>query len=357
MLENSHNVEGTLENRSAADSGVDYEYIVHQEEAFWEDAPELDFDYTPKKSSHVWGIGYWDSVYDLETDTAVAVDKLVDIRPENLDDLKPGDQLLIRRDSVDSRYLWVCRMDGAVVGRLHWTNCACMIPMLEDGTIKQVEIKVHSVEPGLLQVELIASFQGLIQCTVYRIDSNLMDTRPQEMGKLACAMSVNAVKALFELYNRFVRAYDQMSAFAEQINLPVNEKHQAEMNTVLNTLKNSFVQGLDYSGGDQTHFGAFVQDKIQEEPERYGVLAEYEIDPYARLEEILEQHCLPEETRYWLEGERVTEEEFQDKWTDAPRFKTLALIDGKQIEEIPDSQIGQTIFGDRLVAFADLSLA
>lgn len=357
MLENGHHMDGNLENRAVADSGVDYEYIVHQEEVFCEDTPEMDFDFVPKKSSHLWGIGYWDSVYDMETDTAVGVDKLVDIRPENMQDLKPGDQLLIKRDSGESRYLWVCRQDGAVVGRLHWANCAAIIPMLEDGTLKQVEIKVHSIETGHMQVEFIAAFQGLIQCTVYRIDSNIMDSKFRQFGKLPCAMSVGAVKALFELYNRFVGAYDQMSAFSEQINLPVNEKYQAEMHTVLNTLEKSFIPGLDYSGGDQIHFGEFVLDRIQEEPERYNVLAEYEIDPYARLEEILEQHCLPEETRYWLEGERVSEDEFQDKWTGAPRFKTLALIDGKQIGEIPDSQISQAIFSDRLVAFADLSLA
>ena len=229
-----------------------------------------------------------------------------------------------------------------------------MIPMLEDGTIKQVELKVHSIQPGRIQVQIIAAFQGLIQCTVYRIDGDTMDNRPRKMGKLPCAMTVEAVKALFELHNRFTGAYDRMAAFAEQINLPMNQQYEAQMHSVLHTLENGFVSGLDYSGGDHSHFGAFVLDRIQQEPQRYSVLAEYEIDEYARLEEILEQHCLPEETRYWLDGDRVSEDEYHDKWEGTPRFRTLALIDGKQTVEIPDHQISQSIFGDQLVAFAQL---
>lgn len=168
-------------------------------------------------------------------------------------------------------------------------------------------------------------------------------------------MTVEAVKALFELHNRFTGAYDRIAAFTEQIDLPMNQKYEAQMHSVLHTLENSYVSGLDYSGGNHIHFGSFVLDRIQQEPQRYGVLAQYEIDGYARLEEILEQHCLPEETRYWLDGDRVTEDEYQDKWSGCPRFRTLALIDGKQTEEIPDSQIGRTIFSERLVAFAELN--
>ena len=37
------------------------------------------------------------------------------------------------------------------------------------------------------------------------------------------------------------------------------------MTSVLDTLKRSYVPGLDYSGGDQVHFGSFVLDKIREE--------------------------------------------------------------------------------------------
>ena len=352
MLENSRHMDGIRENMP----NTDLEAVVHQEEVYCEDTHEMDFDFIPKKSSHLWGIGYWDSVYDMETDTAVAVDRLVDIRQENLEDLKPGDPLLINRHPEDPKSLWVCRPNGAVVGRLHWTNCAAMIPMLEDGTLKQVEIKVHSIQPGHMQVQLIAAFEGLIQCTIYRINSNLEGTKPQEMGKLNCTMSLDAVKALFELHNRFKGAYDRMGAFAEQINQPVNQSYQSEMNTVRRTLVQSYVPGLDYSGGDQSHFGSFVLDKIQEEPQRYSVLSEYEIDAYACLEEILEQHCLPEETRYWLNGDRVSEDEYHEKWAGVPRFKTFALIDGKQMGEIPDSQISQSIFNDGLVAFTDLSM-
>ena len=349
MLERNHPV---AETPCAV---CDSESLILQEEAFCEEAADMEFDFIPKKSSHLWGIGYWDSVYDMQTDTAVGVDNLVDICPENLQDLKPGDQLLINRDPEDPRRLQVCRLNGSMVGRLHWANCAAIVPMLEDGTIKQVELRVHSIQPGCLQVEFIAAFQGLIQCTVYRFHGDTMESSPQEMGKLPCTMSVDAVKALFELHNRYTGASERMHAFAEQINLPVNQDYKAKMHTVLNTLERSYCPGQDYSGGDHTHFGSFVLDKIQQEPQRYGVLAQYEIDGYARLEEILEQHCLPEETRYWLDGDRVTEDEYQDKWSGCPRFRTLALIDGKQADEIPDSQIGQTIFSERLVAFAELN--
>ena len=109
MLERNHPV---AETPCAV---CDSESLILQEEAFCEEAADMEFDFIPKKSSHLWGIGYWDSVYDMQTDTAVGVDNLVDICPENLQDLKPGDQLLINRDPENPRRLQVCRLNGSMV--------------------------------------------------------------------------------------------------------------------------------------------------------------------------------------------------------------------------------------------------
>ena len=166
MLENDHHIAKNQEQNTDSVLGWEKERFARYEEACCEEFEQGEDGYIPKKSSHLWGIGYWDSVYDMETDTAVAVDKLVDVCPENLEDLVPGEQLLIVRDEENDRRLRVCRVNGAPVGKLHWTNCVAMIPMLEDGTIKQIELKVHSIQTGLIQVQIIAAFQGLIQCTI-----------------------------------------------------------------------------------------------------------------------------------------------------------------------------------------------
>ena len=103
MLENDHNIAENQEHRCSSDLGWNNEHIAQYEEAYCQEDSACEFDFVPKKSSHLWGIGYWDSVYDMETDTCVAVDKLVDVCPENLEDLVPGEQLLIQRDRSDDR--------------------------------------------------------------------------------------------------------------------------------------------------------------------------------------------------------------------------------------------------------------
>lgn len=257
--------------------------MAHYEEAYFDDISELELSYPLKKSSHLWGIGYWKSVYDLQEDTAVSVEDVVEIRQDQLSGLKTGETLTLKRDPENNRRLFVCKKDGAVIGRLHWTNCAAITPMLDDGTMKALEIRVHEVGCKKLQVELKAYFQDLIRCTLYRVDS---DGTAEELCVRRCVMDTDTVKALFDLYSR-------------------------------------------YRSSGTGYFGTYVCNAVQQEPLRYSMLAKYEIDEYAHLEEILEQHSLPEEYYYRVEGVPVSEEEYQKQLSGSNRQKALALFAGK----------------------------
>lgn len=258
--------------------------LAHYEEAYFDDISKLELFHPLKKASHLWGIGYWKSVYDLQEDTAVAVENVVEIRKEQLTILKTGDVLALARDPENGRRLLVCKKDGAVIGRLHWTNCAAIIPMLEDGTMKSLEVRVHDCNEASLEVELKASFRDLIRCTLYRVEcSGAME----ELCVQRCVMELDAVKALFELYSQ-------------------------------------------YRDCEKGYFGTYVCNAVQQEPLRYSMLAMYEIDEYAHLEEILEQHSLPEEYYYRVEGIPVSEEEYQKQPSGSNRQKALALFAGKK---------------------------
>lgn len=258
--------------------------IAWQEEAYFQELEEQEDARVLKKSSHLWGIGYWKSVYDLDSDTATALENVQVLRQENLAGLETGEVLSLVRDPDNSRRLFVCKQDGTVLGRLPWTNCAAVIPLLENETIKALEVRAHSVQDGVLETAFQVAFQDLIRCTVYRVE---YDGRTEELGVLRCVMALDAVKALFELHSGYRS------------------------------------NGIGY-------FGTYVLDAILAEPARYACLAEYEIDAYAHLEEILEQHSLPEEVYWRVDGSQVSEEDFLAIPSGCSRQKVLALFDGKR---------------------------
>ena len=161
----------------------------------------------------LWALGYIGEKYDVDTDTIVARETLVDThcdhRPDRIEKLRVGDRVFLVREPENPqnpRNISVRNRSGESLGNLSAERCSVAAPLMDSGYMTVTSASVVEVVPAsqsgkvpVLKLETRARFENLIQCTLCKVSGNHMDTWTQELSVSRCTMPLIHAKAFFEL--------------------------------------------------------------------------------------------------------------------------------------------------------------
>lgn len=295
-------------------------------------------------------------------------------RMDAVKELSVGDTVyLVREPQNESNpdNVSVRSINGASLGNLYASTCGALAPLMDEGIPESMKAKVvELVLPGdrgprakkaELKIAVEMLLPDAVQSTVCALGGDQVRTWAQRLEVLSCAMPTSHAKLLFELHNRLSGEYTNFDAGRNDTSYAGLDNLEEEILVAREKLQAERNPALDYSGkGDDCQeymeFGAFVLEKIEQEPARYGALAHYNISESDELRYIFDRYTLVKEEYFWLDQTRVDKAEFDEVDWFNHWYNVMELYDGTQLPVDLEDEDVVSIFGcGKFEAFADLS--
>lgn len=319
---------------------------------------------------------YLDAKVDAKAGIATITEEVMGTqfegRNQRIEYIHVGDTVQLIREPENEKNdqnIAVRNRNGESLGNLSSGCCSILAPLMDAGYADKVTAKVTEAIPvskrgprakkSILKLEITIHFENAVQCTLCKLGGDQVRTWAQELTVWSCTLPTAHAKLLFELYNRFNEEYDKLDRGENDTSYAGLDNLEEEIRAAREQMQAQRIPGADYSRGAETvngNFGAYVLQCIGKEPERYGVLKQYGVDPFAGLEEIFWNHCIGEKKYYWLDQTRVPEEEFSQIDGYNHWYDILELYDGLDLPVDLNDEDVVSIFGcGKFAAFADLS--
>ena len=293
-------------------------------------------------------------------------------RNQRIEFLNLGDMVRLVREpenEINDQNISVRNRQGESLGNLSASVCSTLAPLMDAGYADKVTAAVCEVIPlsqrssrakkAILKLKVTIHVEGQIQCTVCKLGGDQVHTWAQELTVWNCTLPTEHAKLLFELYNRKCGEYDNLDKGENDTSYAGLDNLEEEIRAAREKMQAERIPGVDYSSGGEIaeeDFGSYVLHYVEQDPQRYGVLKQYDIDPYADLEVMLDDHLVGERKYYWLDQTRVEEDEFSEIDGYNHWYDVMELYDGLELPvDLNDEDI-VSIFGcGKFAAFADLS--
>lgn len=316
-----------------------------------------------------------DGEFDVDKEEAVLTVEVVGTqfegRSQRIEKIRKGEVLHLVREpqnEKDNQNISVRNKNGESLGNLSAQANRALAPVMDQQLAKKITAKVCEVVPlskrgsrakkAILKLQITLELPGVVCSTVCKLGGDQVNIWAQHLTVCYCTMPTKHLKLLFEAYNRYNREYEKLDKGENDTSYAGLDNLEEEIRAARAKMQAERVPGLNYSKGnvgDNIWCGTYFQMLINGEPDRYGVLKEYNLPSYSNLDEIVREFTLAEKHYYWVDQTRVSKEEFDgdffNHWYDV-----MELYDGKELPvDLNDEDI-VSIFGcGKFEAFADLS--
>ena len=316
-----------------------------------------------------------DAEFDVEKETATLKLEVVGTqfegRIQRIEKIRVGNVLHLVREpqnEKDEQNISVRNQNGESLGNLPAHANRVLAPVMDRQLAKKITAKVCEVVPlskrgsrakkAILKLEITLELPNVVCSTVCKLGGDQVNIWAQHLTVHFCTMPAEHLKLLFEAYNRYNNEYEKLDRGENDTSYAGLDNLEEEIRAARAKMQADRVAGLDYSKGnvgDNIWCGTYFQMLMNSEPERYGVLKEYNLPSYGNLDEIIQEFTLAEKHYYWQDQTRVSKEEFEgdffNHW-----YEILELYDGKELPVDLNDEDVVSIFGcGKFEAFADLS--